>query len=990
MLVLREIKKDYLSGENTVHALKGISVIFGKKGLVSIFGQSGCGKTTLLNIIGGLDKYSSGDLVIDGISTKDYKDSDWDAYRNKHIGFIFQSYNLIPHLTCLQNVALSQTVGGESISNSNKKALNALKQMGLEKEIKKFPNQMSGGQQQRVAVARALINNPDVILADEPTGALDVENSESLMQILKEISKEHLVIMVTHNQELAEKYSDRIIRMSDGLIIDDTDLITDKEQENLLQKHEKSGFSLRTAFKLAGKTLLTKKGRTGLTAFASSIGIIGVGLVLALSNGFENYVNKVQTETSANMPIVVSSTQTSYAVNPDYSNYEKFPKTDEIIVYDTSTSSAVVQQTITNNLTEEYVDYVKNIDNNPKYKGAIGSTLVNYAALNRNIISKTADGLYQMIDPDTSVSGSSVASIIAQISGLPRSILHEFYGNEKFIRQSYEVLYGTYPQDNIINDDTFEIALVLDSYNRIETTTLRRMGFYSYEEIQSMVENKQTIKFSEFVGKEYTFYLTDDIYLEDQAIRHVATDRTSEKQTISIKDQNGELRSFDINIPINSISQYRPIQSTDLVSMYKGTHQVLSSDGKTVIGTAKPYHLKVSSIMRVKEDSLVDYMPASLCYTQAFKDFCYEKDTASKVAQSQNHKLYANLDVYNLQSLFNLYNSKNCYSLFVAAGLMDESEQPEWSKSLPNATQSDLTNAFNNCCHWYSPYANVASDKSLTFNNSSWLSYSDFVRNVGKFGVNPDEIDYSNVLEFMETFSDLIKAVQDGNTVQIALQTAKLELMLHNDTTLIPMMFTYLAIKLSNYTRISSIIIFPKSLETKPLIKEYLDEYNAGKTDAEKVTYADYVGEFTESLYTIISVISIVLVAFSSISLIVSSLMSGVITYTSVIERTKEIGVYRAIGAKKRDVAKLFILENIIIGAISGLIGIGAVYILSIPINAIIGSMFAQYNIGMICNLSILTALALVGIAVLLAFIASIVPSRVAANKDPVTALRTE
>ena len=988
MLELKNIKKDYLAGENTVHALKGINLTFGETGFVSILGHSGCGKTTLLNIVGGLDKYTEGDLIIDNKSTKNYSDKDWDAYRNKHIGFIFQSYNLIPHLTCLQNVSLSPTVGGESVSNSSKKAKEVLIQMGLEDQINKFPNQLSGGQQQRVAVARALINNPSIILADEPTGALDSENSEVLMGILKEISKDHLIIMVTHNNELAEKYSDRIISMSDGLIVNDTAAESGQNNEILKNNKEKSGFNLRTAIKLSSKTLLTKKGRTSLTAFASSIGIIGVGLVLALSTGFSNYVNKVERESSANMPIVINSSQTIYAKNEDYVNYEKFPKIDEIIPYDTSTSAQIVAQTRSNNITKEYLEYINNIDNT-KYKNSIGSTLVNYAKLNRNLVSKTADGLYTGVDPDTSVSSASVASVIATISGLPRTILHEFYGTQDYISQTYDVLYGTYPKDEMINGDTFEIALVLDSYNRIESTTLRRMGLYSQNELDSMIENKEHIKFSDFVGKEYTFYLTDDLYEESEAFRAPASDRATTKQTISIKDGDGNLRDFEIDIPINSISQYREAyKAENLIDLYNGQYKLVDKDGNVKQKTAKAYHLKVTSIMRVKEDSLVDYMPASLCYTKAFGDFCYAHDEQSAIAQSQNHPLYSNIEVNNLQSLFNLFNTKNCFSLFAESGLIDENVIPSWMKELPNASQADMTAAFEGCAHWYSPFASEDENGKLIQNTTN-VGYRNYVTNLSKLGINLDEVQYTNLQEFITTFSDLINAVQNNNTIKEAALIAKLDLMM-KDPTLLPNMFAYLAVELSNYSRITSIIIFPKNLETKPLIKQYLDEYNAGKENSKQVVYSDYVGDFTESLYTIISIISIVLIAFSAISLFVSSIMSSVITYTSVVERTKEIGVYRAIGARKRDVGKLFMIENIIVGAIAGVIGVIFVYIASIPINTIIGNIYAEYHIGNICFLPPYVAVILVILAMFLGFLASIIPARVASNKDPVIALRTE
>ncbi len=997
MLELRNIIKDYLSGENTVHALKNINLNFDSNGMIAVLGESGCGKTTLLNVIGGLDKYTSGDILIDGVSTKTYKSNDWDAYRNKYIGFVFQSYNLIPHLTCLQNVALASTVGGESFVESKEKAKEILIKMGLEKEINKFPNQISGGQAQRVAVARALINNPKIILADEPTGALDSKNSISLMKTLKEISNDHLVILVTHNSRLADEFCDRIITMADGVVTSDSKETKASETPRIrVLNKDKSGFGFATSLRLSWSTIFTKKGRSIITAIASSIGIIGVGLILALSNGFQAYITKVQTETSSNMPIIVSSAQTSFKPNPNYKEYTKFPNNEEIIVYDASTSGQYIYLETTNNLTNDYVNYVNNIDNT-KYKGSIGSKIINYTNINHNIFAQNTkinegDAIETIkINPYSSVSGGTIASVIASISGLPKSILHEFYGDQNYIGKSYDVLAGAYPQDSIVNGDTFEVALVLDSYNRIESNTLKKLGFYSSSQIDYMVQNNKTINFNDFIGKTYTFYLNDDLYDEQGRITNKANDRTTTTQTITIKDQNGNDVNFDVDIPISDITQYAPQNEEDYYSLYNGTYQKYSADGTTSLGAAKAYHLKVSAIMRVNKNALIDYMPASLCYNQSFKDFVYKYDNASKIVNDTTHKLYANIDIYNLQSLFNLYNTKNVFPMFKTMGFIDDNvEVPAWAAALSEATQNDFTEAFQWCGHWYAPLAKKDSNSHALSFNDSYYTYSGYISSLSKLGLVFDNIDYTNVKDFINIFNSALTAARENNTVRLAYYTAQLNLKIQEDSTILPMMFVYLATKLSNYSQITSLIIFPTSLTTKPALKEYLDNYNVNKENTDVVSYADYAGDLTDQLYSIVSIISIVLVIFSSISLIVSSIMSGVITYTSVIERTKEIGVYRAIGARKKDVGRLFIFENIIIGIFSGVLGILLVYLISIPINVVISGMFAKYNIGNICSLSALAAIVLVAIAGFLAFISSIIPAYVASKKDPVVALRSE
>lgn len=1004
MLELRNIVKDYGTKENVVHALKGISLNFKETGLVCILGESGCGKTTLLNVIGGLDKYTFGDLIIDGRSTKNFSSSDWDAYRNKHIGFVFQSYNLIAHLSCLDNVSVASTVSGKSIEESNKKAKEELGKFGLEDKANKKPNQLSGGQAQRVAVARALINNPTIVLADEPTGALDSKNSVLLMELLTEVAKTRLVIVVTHNKTLAEKYANRIITISDGKVLDDThpeEIVEHKLP--VVGKKEKSGIGILTAIRLAFKSLLTKKGRTAIISIASSIGILGVGLVLALSNGFTNYINKVERDTSANMPIVVSSTQYTYKPNPNYKEYDKFPDGEDVIVYDESSTGKYISLSQTNNLTQGYVDYLDNIDNTD-YKGDISSKIVNYTNLNHHIYAQSAPDTngsvtLSQLYPYSNVSSGSVASVIASISGLPKTVLHEFYGDQNYIEQTYDVLTGTFPENNMVNGNTFQVALVLDSSNRIEANTLKKLKLYTSDEITNLIENNKTLNFNDFIGKKYAFYLNDELYDKQDSLTWTSNARTETKQTISFKNSSGETTNFDLDIPINTITQYRDPNVYDYSDLFNGKYDIYTADGSSLIRRSKPYYLEISAILRVNKDALVDYMPASLCYTNGFKEFIYEKENNASILNDTTNKIYANIDVNNLQSMFDLYNTKNVYSVLKTAGVLDSDvEVPAWASLLPDATQADFTSAFNKCASWYSPFAwyddgtnYTPTQKALYKNDNPYSSgYQGYINEMGYLGVRFDLIDYTDVDNFINDFFDVVKAYQDGSTIKAAYLLSQLQTTLSNDKTIFPLMFVRLAAKLSNYSQITSIVMFSPNLDSKAALKNYLDAYNNGKADEEQVVYADYVGELLDQMTSIISIISTVLIVFSSISLVVSSIMSGVITYNSVIERTKEIGVYRAIGAKKSDVGKLFILENVFDGLFSGIIGIVLVYLISIPISNTIQNIYEEYAVGNICSLSYQAALILICIAIVLSVISSIIPAIVASNKDPVVALRSE
>lgn len=986
MLSLNNIIKIYGSDENKTEALKGINLCFENAEFVSILGQSGCGKTTLLNIIGGLDKYTSGDLIINGVSTKNYKKNDWDAYRNKRIGFVFQSYNLISHLTCLENVELSLTLSGLGINERRKKAEDALKKVGLETQIHKLPNQLSGGQAQRVAIARSLINDPEIILADEPTGSLDSKSSIIVLDILKEISKTKLVIMVTHNKDLAKEYSDRIITMNDGTIVSDTKNLNKEVEELSDEKPGKSSMSFLTAISLSWKNIRTKKARTIMSVLASSIGIIGVGLVLALSNGFQTYVSRVETQSASNMPITISASTTIYEKNDDYVEDEKFPETSEIKIYDPSNTEKTSVYRI-NNLTDEYISYLDNINNNKTYKGSIAAKIINYTNINHNIYAHnatthTATDSYSKLNPYKNVS-YDMSSAIASVTGAPRSIFHEMYGEKDYILNSYDMLYGTYPDNDMkIETDSkgnqvgvFETALVLDSYNRIGNSTLKNLGFYSSEEVDYMVKNKINIKFSDFVGKDYTFYVNDDIYNDDCSAEFAKEDST--QQTIEIKDENGNIQTYTFPFKIKTNKkQYRYPSSDDYEDLYNGSFK--DQNDRVV----KSYKIKVTSILRVKKDAFVDYMPASLCYTKGFKDFIYSSNGASTIADNALGNVY----VDNLQSLFDCYNTTNMFPILKLLGIIDsDTEVPAWASALPECDATDLTNAFNASAKFYSPYGNYDSiTKSLNENDYDY-SYNDYVSLCTQSGSVFKLTD--KMTKFSELLSNFIKST---STIDRLVALAKIKSFYNDNPNIVGEYWSYAASRLTNYSKITNVVIFPSSITAKKDVKDYLNEYNVGKTDADKVLYTDIVGEFTDSLYGILSIISIVLVAFSSISLLVSSIMSGIVTYASVVERTKEIGIMRAIGARKKDISRLFIMENCIIGCFSGLVGVVLVYLFSIPINIIINNLYVEYNIGSIASLGWLAAIILVLLSILLSLLSALLPANKAANKDPVNALRTE
>lgn len=772
MLQLKGITKHYQAGDTVVKALKGIDLTFRESEFVAILGPSGCGKTTLLNIVGGLDRYTSGDLIINGVSTRQYKDGDWDAYRNHTIGFVFQSYNLIGHQTVLGNVELALTLSGVSRAERRRRAEAALREVGLGDQLHKRPNQMSGGQMQRVAIARALVNDPDIILADEPTGALDTETSVQIMEILRRIGKSKLIIMVTHNPQLAESYATRTINLLDGEVVGDTDpYCAQEEHKKEPVKQKKPSMSFATALSLSLRNLATKKARTFLTSFAGSIGIIGIALVLALSNGFQTYISKMQSDTLSAYPLTIyeqtMDMTAMMSMMQDRNELEKYPEGNT--VYVSEIYSVMANQQITNKITQQYLkDAIETID----------PALYNAVSYQKDI----ALNVYRQAE----YNGQTVYAPV-QTSQL----WSQMVDNEEFLLSQYDILGegGRLPQNKN------EIVLVLDSYNRLMDVTLMSLGIY---------HNQKSLSFDELMGLSFRLILNDGLYRFD-----------GQKWNTAMVDGG----TFEAGV-----------------------------------------ELKVVGLLRPKPETSGASVSGAVGYTAELADFIAQDALSSQIVLWQQE-----------------HEQTDAFTGTVFMETSGQTAQEQYQENLKRLSASELP---------------------------------------------------------------------------------------------------------------STIAIYPVDFKAKNAIKEHLDAYNdAQSAEADKVFYTDMMELMVESVNTVIDTISYVLIAFTAISLVVSSIMIGIITYISVLERTKEIGVLRSIGASKRDISRVFNAETLIIGFVAGAIGVGITLLLSIPINLIVGSLV---EISSIASLAPLHAVILVAISMLLTLIAGTIPSRIAARKDPVAALRSE
>ena len=837
MLELNGIRKTYVTGTTSVEALKGIDLKFRDSEFVSILGQSGCGKTTLLNIIGGLDKYTSGDLKINGRSTKDFKDRDWDAYRNNSIGFVFQSYNLIPHQTVLSNVELALTLSGVSKAKRRQRATEALEKVGLKEQIHKKPNQMSGGQMQRVAIARALVNDPDILLADEPTGALDTQTSIQIMDLLKEISKDRLIIMVTHNPELATQYSTRIIRLLDGTITDDSnpyngedDNIATKTDEDSLTdkksgktKKKKTSMSFFTALSLSLNNLMTKKTRTILTAFAGSIGIIGIALILSISNGIQNYIDRVQRDTLSSYPIQLQkeSVDVSSMIENMMGNKDKNVDHDKDKIYSnnimTDMVNSMVAEVNSNNL-KAFKSYLEN--HKSDVDGYISDIQYSYDVPLYIYSTDTSDGVTQL-NPSSvmeNMYGMSVSGDGMMSAGMQNtSVWSRLFDNRQMLDEQYDLIAGSWA------DNYNEVMLVVDENNEIDDYTLYSLGFKDPAEVKKIFKNV-------IAGNSYETEETQ--YTYDEVLD----------------------KKFKLVLP-TELYRYN-----DTFGIWEDA----SHDDEymtTVVNNAE--EVKIAGIIRKNPDAASVSVSSGVAYTKDLMPYIIEKVNEAQIVKQQ---------------------------------LADPEKDVFTGMSFDNDKTSIST---------------LENNKSLL-----GIASED----------NPSEID-----------------------------------------------------------------IYAKDFDSKEKLQDFINNYNdevtADGRDEDTINYTDYVGILMSSVSTIITAISSVLIAFVAISLVVSSIMIGIITYISVLERTKEIGVLRSIGASKKDVSRVFNAETLIEGFVSGAMGIIITLILCIPANAVIKNVT---DISNVAQLPVAGAVILVIISMLLTTIAGLIPAKMAAKKDPVVALRTE
>ncbi len=892
MLELRNIKKDYVTSSETVNALRGVDIVFRDREFVSILGPSGCGKTTLLNIVGGLDRYTSGDLVINGISTKLYRDRDWDVYRNHRVGFIFQSYNLIPHQTVLGNVELALTIAGIDKEERVRRAKAALDKVGLSDQYYKRPNQLSGGQCQRVAIARALVNEPEILLADEPTGALDTVTSVQIMELIREIAGERLVIMVTHNPELAEQYSTRIVRLLDGNIIEDSNPVSEEEYSDLTaaetekrdnapekkgrKQKEKAKMSVFTAFRLSARNLISKKGRTAMVGFAGSIGIIGIALVLAFSAGIKGYIASMQDDMLSGNPITITQNAFDLGAITDMMDVEdkleiiKHPNSvyiSSIIEHLIKTSDTFDTMLVENDITREYIEYVRAMPS--EYYNAL---VFSYGLdLNRTVFTSFCEtpssqprhmSLKQVMDIYKAVLSDTEYSDLASMVDRLAPNFSQAPNNPDYIMTQYEIVAGE------LADEKDEIMLVLNANDELSDILLAKLGYYTEAELLEVIHKsadkdeagnpvynealyREYFTYDELLGKSFTWYPTDTVFgTTEVTITHPITGTT-----------------------------------TTTAPVYKGEMDEASGDGMP---------LRVVGILTPNENISYGVLSSGIYYTEALTE----------------HIL-----------------SENADSSFVDFLIGDEEKADDVLLS--------FTYDYD-----YLPYDSIVGGEivgermSKTAENVfSYSTRSSIARNLG------------------------------GNDLA------------------------------------SSVSIYPISFDDKDLVTRYLDAWNdedatltvngveISGDERREITYTDTLELIINMVNTMIDIISYALIAFTSISLVVSTVMIGIITYVSVVERIKEIGVIRSLGGRKRDVSNLFIAETAIIGLLAGLIGIGATYLISAIVNLILYPLIGFANIA---ALPASNAVFLVCLSIILTLISGLAPAKSAANKDPVVALRTE
>ena len=1020
MLSLKNIRKNYKMGDTVVEALKGVSVDFRANEFVAVLGQSGCGKTTLLNIIGGLDRYTEGDLIIDGVSTKKYRDRDWDTYRNHKIGFVFQSYNLIPHQNVLSNVELALTLSGVSKSERRKRAIDVLEKVGLKDQMKKKPNQMSGGQMQRVAIARALINDPDILLADEPTGALDSETSIQIMEILKDISKDKLIIMVTHNPELAEKYANRTIRLVDGLITGDSNPYTEEQQlKDKPEKVRKTSMSFLTALSLSLNNLMTKKGRTILTAFAGSIGIIGIALILSLSNGVQVYIDDIQRDTLASYPLVIdqSSTDVSSFFSSSRNTARELWSADRPLdhIYTEDRMSMVFDMMYAQTNTNDLKAFKEFLDGNEEIEKNVSNIEYTYG-LTLPVFRKLEDGTIKRVNPNTvldDVGFGSVAGIFslsAQISSSSQNVdvFTEITGDDGMFETRYEIVAGKRPEKYD------EAVLIIDNNNNITDFTLYALGMRDTaamrQSIRDMmqkkdkdsvteVEESQDYEYSDFLGMTFSVIPgsslyeknSDDVWedmTEDNDFMEEAYENGIELKIVGIIRQKelstsisgmigytGELTSL-ISGMINESEIVKDQESREDYDVFTGLPFEDTEAGEKALADAK-----AEEEQRAKElEEMQEQLREAAEQMQAAKEAMSAAAAAQAQAAPDTETIMASLTPEQQAALAAMSpEEQQAYLMQMmpqsgdAAGVMPD--MTSIIAMLPEDQQAIVAAM--------SPEEQMAYLEQLSGEETA-APVPSAAAGFDLSGIDMSNFDMSNITDEQMAF---FMSMTDEQRAELMKQLAGAGFRASNVVSSSSYFDNMNKLGVISMDTPSSISIYPLDFEAKERVADIIKRYNQSVDEDHQITYTDVVGMLMSSVTDIINAISYILIAFVAISLIVSSIMIGIITYISVLERTKEIGILRSIGASKKDISRVFNAETTIIGLISGCIGILVTCLLIVPINIIIEDIT---DIANLAKLPPIAAVILIAISVILTLIAGLFPSGVAAKKDPVVALRTE
>lgn len=855
MLQCKNIIKDYVSGDEIVHALKGVSLSFREHEFVSILGQSGCGKTTFLNIIGGLDHYTSGDLIINGKSTKDYSDKDWDTYRNHQVGFVFQSYNLIMHQSVLSNVELALTLTGVNKEERRKRAIEALNKVGLSDQIHKKPTQMSGGQMQRVAIARAIVNNPDIILADEPTGALDSATSVQIMEILKEISKDKLVIMVTHNPQLADEYSSRIIRLKDGSLVSDSNPFNEQEMNVDMSVLKRPGMSFKMACSLSLNNLMTKKARTFLTSFAGSIGIIGIALIMSLSHGMQSYIDQMENDTMASYPIEIqsSSSDMSTLMTTMMGMKKESKEHNDSKIYSRPYVEDVLESLSSskkNNLSafKSYIESSKGKEFRKTAKAIEYDYNLNLQVYNEN----TDSGLVQvspngLLDKLGMSDMMSIQSQFMDSSAMTNDQVWLSLPESKKLRDDeYQLVEGKWPTNYN------EVVLEVDENNEITDYALYSLGLLDQDEL---VKNYQKILNGE-------------------------TDKISKTN----------LKSYSVDDILNL--KFRLVLNSDLYQKVNGLW-INQSENESYMKdvVSKSPEIKVVGIIKPSESTVSQPTMGGVYYTKAMEEYVTSKTENAQIVKEQ--KTNPNINIFT---------------------------QTEFASG-QKMSMSNLTN-----------------EQMMQLSSMS----------------------QEELMNYMNTYNENINATYDSSLTKLGV------------------------VDYSNPTKIS---LYASSFDGKEKLSDLITSYNKKQTKSNVITYNDFIGTMLSSVTSVVNIISYVLIAFVSVSLIVSSIMIGIITYISVLERTKEIGILRSIGASKKDITRVFNAETFIIGLISGVLGILITLVLNVPISVVVENMT---GVSHIAKLPVNGAVFLIFIDLVLTILAGLIPSKIASKKDPVEALRSE